>query len=274
MIHRRDFLRRAGASAALLPFLPSFGHAQQPPAPRQRIIFFFSPNGTVPENFWPQGTGADFKLGSILAPLEPWKSRMLTLKGLNNKVRGDGDGHMRGMSCLLTGIELVPGNIQGGGETPAGWASGPSIDQVLKNHLQSQEHTKTRFGSLEMGVAVPNRADPWSRWSYAGPNQPLTPMSDAYEVFEKLYGQLKDRESLGSVLDEVTEDLVRVSKNIPAEDRSLLDKHVTFVREMEVTLKQDTEVKLASPPPPLELGEIQPKVRVLMPPVAPAVKSR
>ena len=59
------------------------------------------------------------------------------LKGLNNKIRGDGDGHQRGMSCLLTGIELLPGNIQGGSDSPAGWASGISIDQEIRNFLQN-----------------------------------------------------------------------------------------------------------------------------------------
>ena len=39
---------------------------------------------------------------------------------------------MRGMGCLLTGIELFPGNIQGGSDTPAGWAKGISIDQEIK----------------------------------------------------------------------------------------------------------------------------------------------
>ena len=45
---------------------------------------------------------------------------------------------MRGIGCLLTGIELFPGNIQGGSDTPAGWAKGLSIDQEIKNHLQSR----------------------------------------------------------------------------------------------------------------------------------------
>ena len=45
---------------------------------------------------------------------------------------------MRGMGCLLTGIELFPGNIQGGSDTPAGWAKGLSIDQEIKNSLQSK----------------------------------------------------------------------------------------------------------------------------------------
>jgi hypothetical protein len=94
---------------------------------------------------------------------------MLTLHGLSNKVRGDGDSHMRGMSCLLTGIELFPGNIQGGSHTPAGWASGISIDQEIRGFLQSRAETRTRFGSLELGVGVPNRADPWTRSDDATP---------------------------------------------------------------------------------------------------------
>jgi len=75
---------------------------------------------------------------------------------------------MRGIGCLLTGIELFPGNIQGGSDTPAGWASGISIDQELKNYFQSREDTRTRFGSLEFGVGVTDRADPWTRMSYGG----------------------------------------------------------------------------------------------------------
>ncbi len=31
---------------------------------------------------------------------------------------------MRGIGCLLTGVELFPGNVQGGSDTPAGWAKG------------------------------------------------------------------------------------------------------------------------------------------------------
>ena len=50
------------------------------------------------------------------------------MNGVCDKVRGDGDNHMRGMGCLLTGVELFPGNIQGGSDTPAGWSSGISME--------------------------------------------------------------------------------------------------------------------------------------------------
>jgi hypothetical protein len=255
--NRRELLRRLGLSTAMLPFLsglPHIGRAAQPVGKKQRIVFIFTPNGTVPEEFWPEGDGENFQLKRILQPLEAFKSKMLTLRGLDNKVRGDGDGHMRGMSCLLTGIELFPGNIQGGGESPAGWASGISIDQELKNYFQSQEASKTRFGSLEVGVAVPHRADPWTRWSYAGPNQPVAPLSSPYEVFEKLYGQVKDGEAIRSVLDEVRDDLAQLSRHVSHEEKALLEQHTSFVREMEQDLQNAAAQKLQSPPPELEAG--------------------
>ena len=98
----------------------------------------FSPNGTLPSEFWPEEEGDQFQFKSILAPLEPFKNKTLLLKGVFNKITGDGDHHMRGMSCLLTASRLLPGNIMGGGGAPSGWAGSISIDQEIKNHLQSR----------------------------------------------------------------------------------------------------------------------------------------
>jgi hypothetical protein len=123
---RREFLKHTGIGAAALPFvlnLPSLAFANQG-ARKQRLVIVFSPNGVVPQSFWPDAEGSDFKLKDILKPLEPFKDKLLTLHGVCDKVRGDGDNHMRGMGCLLTGSELYPGNIQGGSHHPAGWASG------------------------------------------------------------------------------------------------------------------------------------------------------
>lgn len=257
-VSRRAFLRGLGVSTAALPFLsglPSLGAREAAKSgPPQRMIFMFSPNGTVPGEFWPDETGTEFRFKRILAPLEPYKSRTLLLRGVSNKIRGDGDGHMRGMSCLLTAIELFPGNIQGGSDTPAGWSQGPSIDQELKGFLQGKAETRTRFGSLELGVAVPNRADPWTRWTYAGPNQPVAPLDDPYQVFEKLYGQIEDREMLGSVLDGVRGDFKRVASRLSREDRALLDRHASLVRDLEAELRGAGAGKLRQPAPQLSVG--------------------
>jgi len=255
-IHRRQFIKNLGLSTASLPFLlglPSLGLAS-PARPRQRLVIMFSPNGTIPTSFWPDETGKDFTLKEILTPLESFKDRMLILRGLANKVKGDGDGHMRGMSCLLTGIELFPGNVQGGSDTPAGWASGISIDQELKNFFQSREDTRTRFGSLEFGVGVTDRADPWTRMSYGGPNKPIAPISDPYQMYQKLYGQLKDKENLRSILDDVRDDLKKVQKLISAEDRKLLQEHESLVVQMEKEVNEAGRQKLRVNPPTLDQG--------------------
>jgi hypothetical protein len=237
---RRQFLRDLGLSAAALPFvlnLPGLGFANQQ-ARKQRLVVMFSPNGVVPSTFWPDQEGETFTLKESLAPLEPLRDRSLILHGVCDRVRGDGDNHMRGIGCLLTGIELFPGNIQGGSDTPAGWASGRSIDQEIKNHLQQSDATRTRFGSLEFGVMVPDRADTWTRMVYSGPNRPVAPIDDPYRMFAKLYGRLKDQEALQSVLDDVRDDLRTVSEHVGAEDRRLLDEHATYVRELEQELRQ------------------------------------
>lgn len=255
MIERRDFLKSLGLSAAALPFLnlPSFGTSTSR-AKKQRLIVMFSPNGVVPWNFWPDEEGADFKLKESLTPLAPFQKKTLILHGLNNKLKGDGDGHMRGMGCLLTGIELFPGNIQGGSDTPAGWAKGISIDQEIKNQLQAKPETRTRFGSLEFGVQVPDRADTWTRMIYAGPNRPIAPISDPHQMFKKMYGAEKDKQTIASVLDDVREDLKKVRSTASAEDRKLLEEHETFVREMEKELTTVPKMKTAAAPPPPEAG--------------------
>ncbi|MCX7402615.1 MAG: DUF1552 domain-containing protein [Planctomycetia bacterium] len=257
---RRDLLRRLGIGPAMLPFLsnlPSVAVAN-PTKHSQRLIIVFSPDGVVRNNFWPTKPGplAGRELPPILKPLEPFKDKILTLKGINDKVQGDGDRHMRGIGCLLTGIELFPGNVQGGSDTPAGWSSGLSIDQEIKNFLQEQAATATRFGSLEFGVLVPSKADTWTRMIYAGPNKPIAPIDDPYQMFNKLYGQFKDRQSMHSVLDDVGEDLATLAASLPAEDRRILEEHASLVRAFEKELATH-HVAMAHEVPVLEQGVIE-----------------
>ena len=239
-ISRRDLLRRLGIGSTALPFLgnlPSLAAAAA--GPKQRLVIVFSPDGVVKKNFWPSETAAfaNRDLPPILAPFASFQDRLLTVKGVNNKVTGDGDGHMRGMGCLLTGIELLPGNVQGGSDTPAGWASGISIDQEIRNHLQASPDTATRM-------------------VYAGPNRPVAPIDDPYQMFAKLYGETKDRESMRSVLDDLRDDLARIMAAVPNEDRRILEEHATLVRSLERDLA-DHRTAVAHPVPVLEQGVIE-----------------
>ena len=256
---RRQFLREMGlGSAAALPFLyglPSLQADQTQAAARKRLVIMFSPNGTLPNEFWPDQFGDEhpLQIKSMLEPLAHFRDQMLFVKGVDNKIRGDGDGHMRGMSCLLTAIELNAGNIQGGSDAPGGWASGISIDQSMRNFFQSRPESHTRFGSLEFGVAVPNRADPWTRMCYSGDDKPVAPIDDPGQMFRKLYGGSKDRKSVASVLDQVRDDLRSVSTRLSGDDRALLEEHLQYVHQLESDIAAaESQSELVHPEPDID----------------------
>ena len=260
-LSRRNFLKGLGVSSAALPFINGLPGLQAKNADhsKKRLIVMFSPNGTLPREFWPEPLEDSIALKPIMEPLSEFKDDILTLKGVHNKVGGDGDDHMKGIGCLLTGRRLHRGNIQGGGHTPAGWASGISIDQEISNFLQSKDSTKTRFGSLEFGVAVPNRADPWTRLSYSGSNKPIAPIDDPQQMLQKMYGQMKDKESLVSILDDVADDLKSISSKLSKEDRQLLEEHMTLVRKVEKDLKVAERESSSNHPEP----EIDPNIELI-----------
>jgi hypothetical protein len=72
-------------------------------------------------------------------------------------------------------------------------------------------------------------------------------------MMAKLYGRTKDKESLTSVLDDVRDDLKRVSQNLSPDDRARLEQHMTLVREMEASLaREDADAKLDHPVPDID----------------------
>jgi len=122
---------------------------------------------------------------------------------------------------------------------------------ILSN---SRPETRTRFGSLEFGVGVPHRADPWTRMVYAGPNKPIVPIDDPYQMFRRMYGRMQDQATVKSVLDDVRQELGRVRQTVSAEDRRLLDEHVALVRQMEQELEAAEQRKTAVGAPRLDPG--------------------
>jgi hypothetical protein len=210
------------------------------PVPK-RLIIVFSANGTIYNQWLPQGSGTAFTLSPILTPLAPYKDRLLILDGINVKSAGTGPGddHMKGMGHMLTGIELLPGNTQGGAGTPAGLAGGISIDQRIVADIGSQ----TRYPSLEFGVMVQN-SDVWSRMIYAGANQPLPPMEDPVAAFSRLFASsqmtsqaaatlLKRRQS---VLDFAQASLGSLATRISSDDAVRVQQHQASVAAIEKQL--------------------------------------
>ena len=52
------------------------------PAPVRRLGVVYHPNGVIYDQWLPKGAGADFTLSPTLAPLQPFKDKLVVVTGL------------------------------------------------------------------------------------------------------------------------------------------------------------------------------------------------
>ena len=96
---RRTFLRGVGGAVAL-PFLDAMRARPWRPADKTgsaplRLLFVYVPIGAEMDNWTPKEEGGDFEFSRILKPLEPYRSTVSVLTGLdsrNGNALGDGAG--------------------------------------------------------------------------------------------------------------------------------------------------------------------------------------
>lgn len=246
-LSRRALLRGAGGIAVGLPFLEIMGsgsaRAQSTPVP-QRFVVFFSPNGSIRENWTPSGSETDFQLSRILAPLEQYKQKLVVIDGLyeDGAGNGPGDDHMRGMGYMLTSTELLPGTTQGGCCEPAGLAGGISVDQKIAGAIG----TSTKFKSVEFGVQAHSSGTVWGYTAYADAGQPLPPENNPQAIYTRIFAeigqdQLTAQKLLAerkSVLDAVKDSYTSLSPKLGATDKQKLEQHFAQIRDLETRLVQ------------------------------------
>ncbi|WP_428268474.1 DUF1552 domain-containing protein [Haliangium sp.] len=246
-LSRRALLRGLGGTAIALPFLDAMigvgrrAYAQQQEQFPKRFVVWYTPNGTVPKNFWPtrntEGSETDFTLSPILEPLADHKDDLLILEGLDLLAAldpdGHGDAHQSGTGTCLTGVPLLPGDFAGDGGESAGWAGALSIDQHIANTIGLE----TMFRSLEFGVLVQG-SSVRSRISYRGPSQPLPPENSPYKMYQRLFGDPsvtpEELERQGArrqaVLDAVSGEYTRLRGRLGGDDRYKLENHLAAIQ--------------------------------------------
>ncbi|WP_437310492.1 DUF1552 domain-containing protein [Sorangium sp. So ce388] len=243
-LDRRTFLRGAGGLAVALPFLDAMSGSASAVEFPKRFVVFFTGLGTVKKAWQPTGTETAFELGEILAPLSPYRDKLLVIEGVDmeSAYNGPGDPHQQGIGQALTGTELQEGTLFPYACDPAalvGWGGGISVDQLLAARLGQ----RTRLASLELGVQV-QYANVSSRISYLGPGQPVPPEDDPRAVFDRLFNDLsadpadlaRRRALRRRVLGSVMEDYGSLSRQLGGEDRQKLEHHLEAVSEIEKRL--------------------------------------
>src|SRR5262245_32813426 len=142
---RRTFLRGMGATIGL-PLLdamvPSFTALAQTPAnPVRRFAGVYVPHGCIMDRFTPAQGGTGFDFTPILKPLEPFRSSLVVVTGVNGPASVDGGGHALAPASWLTGSTAK--KTQG-----ADIRAGVSLDQVLARQIGQD----TVFPSLELAT--------------------------------------------------------------------------------------------------------------------------
>lgn len=257
---RRRFLQTLGSSAAMLPFLPVMdGEAGGTGFPR-RVVLFYYPIGTVLANWRCTGGESDFVLSPILAPLERHRDQLLVLDGIDNSIPSapGNPSNLYGHPSLVgwwTGVTPLPGDFQTCTGT-YGWAGGPSVDQSIADAFYGE----TPLRSLDLGVKLQQNdyALPYSRQSYRGANEPVTPLEDPAEVFQYMFGDLnldpseaaRIRDGRQSVIDLVAGDLVALEGELVGEERAKLQAHLDNLRAIEMRIQNQVGVNCTIPAAP------------------------
>ena len=257
---RRHFLRGLGACLALPAFesLRPLGAMASPAAGRLaatasgaplRTAFIYFPNGAIPGAWWPSGEEKDFELGRTLKPLEPSRSMVQILSGLDHKNaeagRDGGGDHARGNGVFLTGARLK--------KSATDVQAGISIDQVMAREVGHL----TRFPSLELTCDYVRKAGACDSGyscayqynvSWSSPTTPMSPEFNPRQVFERMFGtgspaerpaSLKARqEEQRSLLDFVLTDARDMQRRLGRRDREKLDQYLTGVREVETRIQR------------------------------------
>jgi hypothetical protein len=241
---RRTFLRGVGATIAL-PWLdamvPAFSASAQVKAP-VRLVFAYTPNGTMMQHWTPKGVGKNFEFSRILKPLEPFRDDMLVLTGLAHKngTIAPGD-HAAASATYLTGV--APKRTTG-----ADILLGVSADQIAARAIGSQTPLPSLELSCEASRPVGNCDGGFAcayinNMSWRDTTTPVPPEANPRAAFERLFGgfdtdpdpKIRARMNADrkSMLDAVTRQTQQLVRSLGASDRRKIDEYMTALRDVE-----------------------------------------
>lgn len=239
---RRMFLggtAAAGSALALFPWL----QAAAAPAPT-RLLLFFTPHGTVWDQWRPTGGETDFTLSPILEPLAAHRDGIVIVDGVELKVGTDYYiPHTYTMPLLWTGSPIDTSTSEFCREDHGqcfGWNTGVSVDQFIAGQLDG---VPTPYSSIELGLGC-GGLHPATRMIYSAPAMPRSPLDSPELAFSTLFGTIdpnqeqaaKDAKRRKSVLDRALDDFNSRRAELSAADQARLDAHGDSIRELELSL--------------------------------------
>jgi hypothetical protein len=226
---RRALLASIGASAALLPLIDAErAQAAGPTGFPKRLVTITWGHGVCQSAFYPSDASVN---SQVLAPLQPYASKVLVAAGLDYKMMIEQDKKYDGH---FTYPVIYTGTYQNtGGQNCT--SKGPSIDQVVSDAI-----AKTVALPQPLLVITVEGESP----SWRGADQRNTGEGDPKRLFDKLFASTlmpsadleKIRARRKSVLDFVSGELTGFSQRMGTDDKAKIDAHFESIRQLEAQL--------------------------------------
>ena len=233
----------------MVPALTAFQKTVANPVRRLGVVYH--PNGVVYENWLPKGVGNEFEFSRVLAPLEPFRDRVVVVTGLHDQqaeALGDGAGdHSRASGSYLTGVHIRKSDSQA--------LNGISMDQIAARRFEGE----TQLSSLELTVddnSLVGSCDIGYSCAYSNtlswltPTLPLTSENDPRVVFERLFGSSDstDRNVRAtrlqhdrSILDSVTDRVQALQRRLGPSDKTRVNDYLESLRAVERQIQKAEE---------------------------------
>jgi hypothetical protein len=261
---RRSFLRAVGAGFAGFPLLraleDSAAHAAGEAQPL-RFVTMYHPHGIAEPTWAMQSSDTEdaFNLsftepvsGALcpLSPLEPHKSRLIVIEGL--ELLSNAGGH-DSAGTILTGGRVDPAYSR---------MQNSSLDQYLA--VERGLGKATRVTSVELAVGT-DIASTGETLAYGSGGLPLPKIIDPVRAFDRLFGglvlgddptsraaALRYQNQNQSLLNFLNSDARRLKARLAPTEQWKLDQHLTALSELEKKLTPSaTATPGASCPSPL-----------------------
>ena len=254
-ISRRTVLRGIGTAIAL-PLLdamvPALTSAQTTPAkPVRRFGVVYHPNGVIYDKWLPKGIGTGFELSPVLAPLEPFRDKLVVVTGLYSdqaEALGDGGGdHSRASGTYLTGVHVKRSDTV--------VENGISMDQIAAKVFERE----TQLSSLQLTVddaSLVGACDVGYSCAYSStlswltPTLPLMAENNPRVVFERLFGANDSTDARvrasrlqqdRSILDSITDRVQALQRKLGAGDNRKVNDYLASLRDVERRIQKAEE---------------------------------
>ncbi|PZN34808.1 MAG: hypothetical protein DIU71_01620 [Proteobacteria bacterium] len=249
-LSRRTVLRGLGVAVGL-PLLDAMipagtALARTAAQPKLRTGFFYIPHGAIMDNtphgaamdHWtPSGSGKDFKLSPIMAPLEKHKHQVISFANLENAASAN-SVHTLNPATWLSGVR------------PPSDARGAHMATTLDQIIASRIGQETALPSLEVASETTIQVAACgggsggcyysSTLSFRNAHSPLPMEYNPRKIFIQLFGEgdtAEERAALvrqtTSILDLIAERTRELKREIGPSDRIILDGYLDTVREIE-----------------------------------------